>query len=251
MSLYLYGIMRSGDAAQSAASADRDVDVIEHGEVSMLVSAVGEDALRLRRETIMAHANVLQAAFEHGPVLPMRLGTAMPDAEAVVRELLAPHASHLARRLDALDGKAEMQVKAVYSEEPLLRSVLDRDPALRRAVDRSRNLPASATHFEQIRIGEAIAAAVQARGAVDGEALLSALRPLALAVSVSPPHHERAVLNAAFLIDAERLREFDGAVEQLSLERSSEIEFKLIGPLPGYSVAEREWATLGQVRTSA
>lgn len=242
MALYVYGIMRADDAAKAADGAG--VEAVEHGGVAALVKEAPDDALRMRRQTILAHADVLQAAFKHGPVLPLRLGSAMADAGSVARELLAPRAEPLAQQLDALDGKAEMQVKAVYSEEPLLRSILDADPALRRAVDRSRRLPAAATHFDQIRIGEAIAASVQARRAADGEALLGVLRPLARAVSVSEPHHERAVMNAAFLVDAEELGPFDAAVEQLSRVRASEIEFKLIGPLPAYSFADGGRETL-------
>src|SRR5947209_5752172 len=173
MALYVYGIMRAQDASK-AADGER-LEAVAQDEVAALVRQVPDDERRLRRETILAHADVLQAAFEHGPVLPLRLGTAMADASAVTGELLAPRADVLAHRLDALDRKAEMQVKAIYAEEPLLRSILEGDPAIRRAVDRSRRLPPAATHFDQIRIGEAIAAAVQARRAADGEALLAAL----------------------------------------------------------------------------
>jgi hypothetical protein len=245
MALYVYGIMRAGDAPR-AVSASRKAggakaDAVEHGAISALVSPLPDAELRMRRDTILGHAEVLRAAFEHGPVLPVRLGTAMADADAVVRDLLAPTADALASRLEELAGKAEMQVKVMYAEEPLLRSILAADPVLKRAIERSRRLPAAATHFDQIGIGEAIANAVQTRRVADADVLLAVLRPLAVAVSVSAPTHERGALNAAFLVDSEELHRFDSAVEQLSQERGAEMEFKLIGPLPPYSFAEGEW----------
>jgi Gas vesicle synthesis protein GvpL/GvpF len=244
MAVYVYGIMRTSDARRAVRAAHADVgpelDTVEHGPVSAVASSLPEGQQRLRREDILAHSDVLQAVFRHGPVLPLRLGTALPDGDAVARDLLAPRAAALAARLDAVDHKAEMQVKAAYAEAPLLRAVLAADPALRQAVERNQGLPAAATHFEQLRIGEAIAAAVQARQLADGEALLSPLRPLASAVRLSPPHHERAAMNAAFLVEADELSRFDTAVEQLSRDRSGEIEFKLIGPLPPYSFADGE-----------
>lgn len=249
MALYVYGIMRAGDASQAADGGD--LDVVEHGGLGALVRPTAGDEHRLRSSTVLAHANVLQAAFEHGPVLPMRLGITMPDAETVVTELLGVQAAALTSRLDALEDRAEMQVKAIYPEEPLLRSILDGDPALKRAVQRNRQLPAAATHFEQIRVGEAIAKAVEARQAADSEALLKALRPLAIAVSVAAPHHERAVLNAAFLLDADAVSRFDAALERLSEERSGQIEFKLIGPLPAYSFADRDWQEPARGRSPA
>jgi hypothetical protein len=85
----------------------------------------------------------------------------------------------------------------------------------------------------------------------DADALLGALQPLALAVSVSAPNHERAALNAAFLVDAAALDQFDAAVEQLSKERGTELEFKLIGPLPPYSFADGEWQAARFERSTA
>lgn len=243
MALYVYGIMRTRDAASAVAKADagRPLDAVDHDGVSALVGETPDGELRLRRDNILAHADVLQAAFEAGPILPFRFGSVVSDAETVVGDLLAPQAQQLAGRLAALDGKAEMQVKAVYAEEPLLRSILEADPALSRSVGRTQSLPAAATHFERIRIGEAVAAAVQARGAADGEALLKALAPLAVAHLVSPPNHERSVLNVAFLIEQSALPDFDRAVEAASEQHAPEIEFKLIGPLPPYSFGDRDW----------
>src|SRR5581483_412032 len=167
MALYVYGIMRAADAAKAARKGE--VEAVRQDGIAALVKDVPDDELRLRREVVLGHADVLQAAFKHGPVLPLRFGTAVADAGAVAKDMLAPRIDVLAQRLDALGGKAEMQVKAVYAEEPLLRSILDADPALRRTVDRVRRLPPAATHFDQIRIGEAIAAAVQMRRTADGE----------------------------------------------------------------------------------
>jgi hypothetical protein len=247
VALYVYGIMRSRDAARAVGAPEGRVAVetVQHEQISALVSPTEGGGIRLRRDNILAHADVLQAAFEHGPVLPYRFGTVVPDAETMTREVLAPSADGLAARLEALDGRVEMQLKAVYAEEPLLRSVLARDPKLARSVQRNREMPAAATHFERIRIGEAIAAAVQARGAADGEAFLTALAAIAVDHVISPPHHERAVMNVAFLVDRADLARFDQAVEALSEERGDEIEFKLIGPMPPYSFADSDFTPGG------
>jgi Gas vesicle synthesis protein GvpL/GvpF len=243
MALYVYGIMRKRDAAAAVANAaaERPLDTVDHDGISALVGETPDGELRLRRDNILGHADVLQSAFESGPVLPFRFGTVIGDGDTVVRDLLEPQAKVLGGRLEALDGKAEMQVKAVYAEEPLLRSILEHDPTLAEVVRRTQALPPAATHFERIRIGEAVAAAVQSRGAADGAAMLDVLAPRAVAHVVSPPNHERSVLNAAFLVERSGLKEFDRAVEALSEQRAPAIEFKLIGPLPPYSFGDRDW----------
>lgn len=255
MALYVYGIMRTSDAARAVAGSrqagHRPIDEVEYEGVSALVSVIPDEELRLRRDNILAHSDVLQAAFAEGPVLPFRFGAAIADEESVVREVLTPSAERLSGRLRALVGKAEMQVKATYAEEPLVRSILAQDPALARMAQRIQGMPAEATHFERIRIGEAIAGAVQSRRAANEQALAGALAPLAVANVVSPSHHERGVLNAAFLVDRSELPRFDEALEAVSEQTAPQIEFKLIGPLPPYSFADRDWVTDGSKEVGA
>ncbi|HLY49973.1 MAG TPA: GvpL/GvpF family gas vesicle protein [Solirubrobacteraceae bacterium] len=255
MALYVYGIMRAGDARRAVAAVheaqSRPLDAVEASGICALVSPTPEAEPRLRRENVLAHSDVLQAAFEHGPVLPFRFGTVVTDAETAVREIISPDAERLGQRLDALDGRGEMQVKATYAEESLLRSILSEDPGLTRLVSRTQSLPAAATHFERIRIGEAIAAAVQSRRAVDQDALMRPLLPLSIAHVASSPQGERGVLNAAFLVDLGGLGEFDEAVEDLARKHGAEIEFKLIGPLPAYSFADRDWQPVARARVEA
>lgn len=250
MAQYVYGLMRAHEAraavARSPDATGPPLRAIEHDGLCALVTDVPDTEIKLRRESALAHAGILQAAFEHGPVLPLRFGTVLPDEHAVTNDLLAPGAKDLLSRLDSLDGRAEMQVKATYLEEPLLRSILAQDQALARAVKRVQALPPAATHFERIRIGEATAGAVLARRATDGEELLGALRPLAVALSVSEPKQELGALDAAFLVDRSGLARFDKAVEELSEARGALMQFKLIGPLPAHSFADREWEATGE-----
>jgi hypothetical protein len=244
MPLYVYGLMRARDApaaCRKVKAGGSGLSAVEHEHVAALVSSISEDDLKLRRETLRAHTDVLQAAFRHGPVLPLRFGTALADEEAVKRDLLAPRAEHFRARLDALEEKAEMQVKATYLEEPLLRSILSEDPELARSAQRVRELPSDASHFERIRLGEGIAAVIGKRRETDAQELFDALRPLALAVVVGELQLERSVFNGAFLVEAGRLQEFDATVERLSRERADRMQFKLIGPMPAHSFADREW----------
>ncbi len=242
MALYVYGLMRIEDGARAAdALTEAAIALVEHADVCALVTNVGDGDLRLRRESALAHTDTLQKAFQYGPVLPVRFGTVLPDNETLVAQLLAPRATALRGRLDALEGMAEMQVKATYLEEPLLRSILAEDTRLAQAAARIRQLPAGATHFERINLGEAINTRVQAHRWADSQRMLQQLQPLAVAASLREPRHERAVLNASFLVADDRMEAFDAEVERLSQQDSGRIQFRLIGPMPAHSFAEGEW----------
>jgi hypothetical protein len=252
MPQYVYGLMRAEDGARAAeVLAGASVEVVKHDAVCALVTNVSEGDLALRRESALAHNDTLQAAFGHGPVLPVRFGTVLPDGETLTAQLLAPRATALRARLEALQDLSEMQVKARYLEEPLLRSIVDRDTRLAQAAARIRELPPEATHFERINLGEAIHHQVEALRQADSHHLVEELQPLAVAVSVREPRHEREVLNASFLVADDLLEAFDAEVERLSQQAADRVQFRLIGPMPAHSFAEGGWDGAVAARSGA
>jgi hypothetical protein len=247
MALYVYGFMRLEDGTSAARGeySGPAVSTIAHGELCALVSEIPEGDLRLRRETALAHTQTLQRAFGHGPALPLRFGTVVSDADALKREILEPREKELLGRLRSLEAMAEMQLKATYLEEPLLRSILESSPELAQRAAQLRNLPAAASHFDRMSLGENITLAVQARREVDADRLVGTLRDLSMAVSMGELTHERDVVNASFLVPDAKLEEFDSRVEALSREYADGMQFKLIGPMPVYSFADTPAQTVG------
>ncbi len=244
MALYLYALMRADDLGSSDALAAGEhapaIELIVHGGVAALVSAIDGEQVRLRREAVRAHTEVLQRAFEHGPVLPLRFGTVVPDAETLKGELLARRGEEMKSHLDQLAGKGELRLKVIYREERVLRSILAQDPALKRSAERVRGLPEAASHFERVGLGERITLAMQARRDADVQQLLSELQPLAVAVEVGALQQPAMVLNASFLVAQEARDRFDATVERLASERAELMEFKLIGPLPAHSFVDKQ-----------
>lgn len=245
MALYVYGLMRADDVGPEADFAQNKapVEVIVHQDLAALVSTVEGEPVRLRREAVTSHSDVLQRALEHGPVLPLRFGTVVPDGDTLKRELLAARRDQMRAHLDHLAGKAEFRLKVSYREEPMLRSILAQDPALRRSAEEVRGLPVEASHFQRVGLGERITLAVQARRDADVQQLLSALEPLAVAVEVGALQQPEMALNASFLVSQEMRERFDTTVERLASERAELMEFKLIGPLPAHSFVDGQLGT--------
>ncbi len=236
--LYVYGYMRAADApAEAGVGVGEPPGVVKPlaaGDLAALVTAVRPAGIAPRRANLLAHAEVLRRALDAGPVLPLRFGIVMAGADAVRAEV-ARRAAELAELLDALQDRLEMGVSALYREEVVLQEVLAENPAMVQAGRGIQGQPEAATHFERIRLGELVAKAVDAKRAVDGGAILRELEPHAVAVSTDEPLHERMVVNAAFLVERDRLEEFDSAVERVSRERAGRMQFKLLGPLPPHS----------------
>ncbi|MDQ6834576.1 MAG: GvpL/GvpF family gas vesicle protein [Actinomycetota bacterium] len=232
---YVYGVVRpSGSLPSRAGIGDAPLELVTSNAVAALVSSAPEAELTMGRDAMTTHARVLEETHALGTVLPMRFGVLMSEAE-VARELLEPHEQELAAQLTEFDGKAELKLRASYEEEPLLREVLAEDQDIARLRDSLRGAPDDATYYGRIQLGELVAAAMQRKRETDAERILDALGPLALAVDVAPPPHERIVLSASFLVGQSQIDAFDAAVDNIGRDQAERMRLKYTGPLPPHS----------------
>ncbi|MEV5146858.1 GvpL/GvpF family gas vesicle protein [Streptomyces sp. NPDC052727] len=238
MSIYVYGIIRAShsplrEELEGIGDPPRPVRVLRQGELAAIVSDA-PDQLRPKRRDLLAHQRVLHEAGAGGVVLPMRFGSASPDDDTVNR-VLAERAEHFLERLRALDGTAEYNIKATHDEEAVLRLIMADHDDIRALAEANREA-GGGTQEEKIRLGEMIAAAVQAREATDAQLLQQALQPMAKAVSTGPPS-TGWLANASFLVDRGSAEQFLAAVDEFRQEQPH-LELRVNGPLPPYSFVD-------------
>jgi hypothetical protein len=243
--VYVYGIVRASEAtdleAPGVGATDHGVRRIAHGELAALVSDIEAGPLAAARG-LRAHWRVLEEASASATVLPVRFGTVMDDDEAVVDRFLAARHDHLVAQLTELSGKVQLTVKAFYEEEQLLRGVVERSPAVARLRERVRGRPAAATYYDRIRLGELVAGEVDEARERDTAMVLGRLEPLALAARREPTGTPDGAVNAAFLVERNRVDEFSQAVARLADEVEGRMRLRYVGPLPPYSFTEEEEA---------
>jgi hypothetical protein len=243
--LYVYGVVRAGRelGVQSKGVGDGPVRLVATDNLAALTSEVGEGPLEGGREELMTHARVLEEALAGGVVLPMRFGVVMPDEETVREELLSEHRAELESQLDDLEGKVELNLKAIYDEDVLMSEVVRQSRPIAELRESLQGQPEDATYYERIRLGEMVAEEVNAKREQDGQQILARLEPLALRVDVGDPIHERMALNASFLVERTQVEAFDKVVEALGAEQSDRMRFKYTGPLPPHSFVQLSMET--------
>lgn len=233
---YVYGVVPAkARAPKTSGIGRRRLHTVAGGEIAAIVSDAPNSELTAQRDDVMAHSRVLERALAEGAVLPMRFGVVMPDADAVREQLLEPYADELAVQLEQLTGKAELHVQAVYDEQALMREVVEAHPQIGARTKALGNRPADASYYERIELGQLVAEAVERARTADSEAILDTLEPLADALEITSPGHEREAARIFFLVDDARLRDFDAAVDELGRANEGRLRFKYTGPLPPYS----------------
>jgi hypothetical protein len=206
--------------------------------LAAIVSRLPERRMRVRRRDLMRHLRTLEAAFESGTVVPCSFGTVLQSETAVESELLVSRREELMRLLNRLEGRVQMNVKAVYDEEEILREVVAADSAIAALRQRTRER-GDAAYYENVRLGELVSTALAQRRAQDEELVLGRL--LAEADdAVSEQAGEMHVLKASFLVSRERLERFDDALDALAASEAPRLRFESFGPLPPTAFASLE-----------
>jgi Gas vesicle synthesis protein GvpL/GvpF len=231
-STYVYGVGRATAAAPSCRGlADAPLDVVRHGELAAIVSAIPSSTVRARRQDLLRHTDVLQAAFDRGTVVPMRFGTVFPSGDDLVADLLAPRHDALVGLLERFGGLAELTVRAFFLEQPVLAEIVRED----REVARLRG------GADRLRLGEAVAAALASKRGREAEAIVSRLVRHARDVVIEERQAELEVMRAAFLVERRAIEKFDVAMNEMARERDGVVRFKYTGPLPPHHFVDERW----------
>ena len=229
---YVYGVVRGGAIASVSADgvSGAPVALVEGDAVSALVSDLPTRQLRVRRKDLQRHLDVIEEAFRATTILPCRFGTVLDSRESVRNDLLTVSRDELLTGLAQLDNRVQLNVRATYDQELLLRDIVAQRPEIARLREATRAL-GDAAYGEQLRLGELVATAVAERRDADSGRILEALSHAADEAAVDEPPPE-AALKASFLVARDRLQAFDQALEDVAAAEQPKLRFDVIGPLP-------------------
>jgi gas vesicle protein GvpL/GvpF len=206
----------------------------------------GEEALRVNLDdmtwleaTATAHHRVIDAMSRAQPVVPMRLATVY-SGDTKVHAMLGQRGDDLREVLSRISARQEWGVKAYAAG--VLAVGLGAS-----AGGPGRGLAGSGAEYLRRR-REELVASKQARQEVlvSAERVHQALSRLASASRLHPPQapvlagtRATMILNAAYLLDEARHRQFSETVQQLAAQHPA-VQLQLTGPWPPYSFASLE-----------
>ena len=125
-------------------------------DVAALVSGVPDPEVIGLPAEVRAHAAVLDAVAQAGPVLPMRFGTVVPDVDAL-REALAPDGmARLQEELDRLGDAVQYTLTVRYRQEAVIAELVEEQPEIRRLREATAGAAPDAAYYERIRLGELV-----------------------------------------------------------------------------------------------
>jgi hypothetical protein len=197
----------------------------------VLVSSLPDDGLRVRRQDLLRHLRVLEEVFAETTVVPCAFGTVVSSREAAEEHLLVARRDELIALLDGLEGRVQMNVKIVYDEDHVLPEIVKGEPEIARLRETTRER-GDAAYYDNIRLGELVAAAFAVRRAHDVDRFVQRFLGHADDVVIDQPADETLVLKASFLVGEKRLKDFNDELDALAASEAPRIHVEAIGPLP-------------------
>jgi hypothetical protein len=239
---YVYGLVGAGaeipDDLPGLGPSGR-VSTIVHGGIAAIVGDVPDDRPLGTRDDLIAHETVLDTVAASVAVLPMRF-PAVVEEKGVVEELLAPNEDYFLEVLAGLEGRVQFALKGRFEQDAVLLEVVESDDEIRTLQERVRELPEDASYYDRVRLGELIVGALEERREVEAEKIYERLEPTAVEVAAHQPASPEDVVNAAFLVDRDRVQEFEDAVESLGSDLAGRVRLRLLGPLAPYDFVGEE-----------
>jgi hypothetical protein len=235
MSVYVYAIAKAShpldlEGLKGVGEPPAELHTVRSGDLCAVVSETPED-LSVKRRDVEAHHEVQEHLWAGGPTLPLSFGFVATDEDAV-RAVLEERAEAMSQRLDELAGRVEFNVKGVADEDTLLRAVLEESEQARALNEATRE--GGGTYEDRLALGELLNQGVQSQQDALAEQVLAELRPLVASEKIAPPSQQYFV-NASFLVEDERSKEFAEAGREMAERLGESVELRLRGPLPPYS----------------
>ena len=178
--VYVYGITTCGAAVPPGLHGTGypagPVALLGHRAIAAIISRVRAGQPLGTPADAREHAHVLAVMAEAVPVLPMRFGAVMPDADAIVAGLLEPHHDTFAASLTRIDGHQQFTIKGTYIGDVALREVLAAEPEAMRLRELLRGRDINVFQQESIRLGELVVRALERTRTADLQTLVDAVR---------------------------------------------------------------------------
>ena len=232
---YLYGFAE-GDIqlpADLLGLANAPVQAVRLREIAALISDHAVEKLPLLRRHVEPYHRVIREVSSRATFIPASFGH-ISDNEGQILAVLQENYAGIREELLRLRGKAEMGVKLMWDVDNIFDYIVGIDRELQSRRDRvfGKSRPSME---ERLELGALFEKRLRLERERLGNQVIDALRSVTCDLRVNTPTDEKAVLQAAFLIERAREKEFEATLYRAAGLFDSNYALDYNGPWPPYS----------------
>ncbi|MBI4743332.1 MAG: GvpL/GvpF family gas vesicle protein [Actinobacteria bacterium] len=213
-----------------------EVLTISYDDLSMVVSNYPTAKLVVNKQNLLDHQKVIEKVMkEFDSVLPVKFGTIASGADEI-RNLLDRRYMEFRNALRYIDHKIELGVKGIWKDmDVMFGEIVEENEEIKEARERIQNNRGSEDIQPKLEAGRMVEQALQSKKEKEALKILDALRRTSVDYKLNKPMGDNMFINAAFLVDSGREKEFDNIMDDLSKEYKDRVGFMYAGPLPVFN----------------
>lgn len=211
------------------------VYTINRKGLACVVSDAGEDEYSLANEAhLKAHQQVLEKVMKQYEILPIRFGTVAPSVKDVLR-FLKQHHKEFKRLFKKMRGRVEIELEVFWKE---MKEIFDEIVKVSKHLQALKANSKPKSREDLIMAGQFVAARLRQKKAKEITKYMKYLKGYISDYQINPTARDELVLYGSFLVDKNKLDQFDRAVDRLEEENRERVRVRYIGPMPPYSFAD-------------
>jgi len=213
-----------------------DVLTIGYEDLSMVVSSHPMTKFTVNSDNMLAHQRVIEEVMkEFDSVLPVRFGTIASNADEI-RNLLSRRYREFKSALRDMDHKIELGVKGIWKNMPVIfKEIVDENKAIKRTKEDIQNDKNKKNIEAKMEVGKMVENVLEKKKKKEAEKIVEAFRRTAFDYKLNKTVGDEMFVNAAFLVDKGREKEFDNIMGDLGEEHKERVKFMYTGPLPVFN----------------
>lgn len=239
---YIYAIIQIDEdksfSVRGIGDGDNEVHTVRQGDVGAVISRSPVSEYPVTRANTMAHQKVMEEVMKAYPMLPVRFGTVSEGTDQIREKLLKGRHQELKETLHYMRDKVELGLKVMWKDmTSVFEQIAAGNAEIVRLRDRLMNRRGGVQR-DQVRLGEMVKKALEARKKREEKAILDPLDGLWVERKLGRPLGDQMISNAAFLVEKDKEAAFDLAVEKLTGKYDGAMIFKYVGPIPPCNFVE-------------
>jgi hypothetical protein len=189
------------------------------------IAAVISDARQKKYEILdygIPHQEVLEKVMEHSHefsqncTIPMRFGQTATESD--IKSFLSRKYPQLKVYFGKLEGKKELGLKVTRKIDPAIKEIAASNIKIRAMKQQIQGKPLEKTFRQRLELGTSVARELEKRGDRIATDIFTRLSGISADRKLNKNLSDEMVLNAAFLVDKKKERDFDQLVNTLEQE---------------------------------
>lgn len=203
-----------------------EVYTINYKDLAAVVSDASNSSYEILRQGLI-HQKVVENIMKKYTLIPMSFGQ-VPKSKDDVKGFLSEHYLEMKKMLEKLDGKIELGVKVSWKMDEIMKDIVKSSDRIRILSKQIKAKTPEKAYPLKIELGKLVSDALSRKSEKIANDVYTSLAHLAVGRKENKTIGDKMLLNAAFLVEKEKEKEFDEKVNEEEKKYGDKVTFKYV-----------------------